>query len=70
MDVRLSREQELICATAARLGAQHAISGIRDLPPTPERIGCGMGRAGASSCSGLPRQRTAASPERPLPRRW
>jgi alkylation response protein AidB-like acyl-CoA dehydrogenase len=37
MDVRLSREQELISATAARLGAQHAISGIRDLPPTPEQ---------------------------------
>ncbi len=37
MDVRLSREQELISATAARLGAQHAITGIRDLPPTPER---------------------------------
>jgi alkylation response protein AidB-like acyl-CoA dehydrogenase len=37
MDVRLSREQELISATAARLGAQHAITGIRDLPPTPEQ---------------------------------
>ena len=37
MDVRLSHEQELISATAARLGAQHAITGIRDLPPTPEQ---------------------------------
>ncbi len=37
MDVRLSREQKLISATAARLGAQHAITGVRDLPRTPEQ---------------------------------
>ncbi len=36
MDVRLSREQRLISQTAARLGAEHAITGIRDLPPTPK----------------------------------
>jgi alkylation response protein AidB-like acyl-CoA dehydrogenase len=36
VDVTLSREQQLISDTAARLGAQHAISGVRDLPPTPE----------------------------------
>ena len=36
MDVTLSREQQLISDTAARLGAQHAISGVRDLPPTLE----------------------------------
>jgi alkylation response protein AidB-like acyl-CoA dehydrogenase len=35
LDVTLSREQQLISETAARLGAQHAISGVRDLPPTP-----------------------------------
>ncbi|MDT7555515.1 MAG: hypothetical protein QOI16_4628, partial [Pseudonocardiales bacterium] len=36
LDVTLSREQQLISDTAARLGAQHAITGVRDLPPTPE----------------------------------
>ncbi len=36
MDVRLSDEQRLLSDTAARLGAQHAITGIRDLPRTPE----------------------------------
>jgi alkylation response protein AidB-like acyl-CoA dehydrogenase len=35
VDVTLSREQQLISDTAARLGAQHAISGVRELPPTP-----------------------------------
>ncbi len=39
MDVRLSDEQQLILATAARLGAQHATPDVRDLPPTPEGIG-------------------------------
>jgi alkylation response protein AidB-like acyl-CoA dehydrogenase len=35
LNVTLSREQQLISDTAARLGAQHAINGVRDLPPTP-----------------------------------
>ena len=35
MDVRLSDEQQLLAATAARLGAQHATPGIDHLPPTP-----------------------------------
>jgi alkylation response protein AidB-like acyl-CoA dehydrogenase len=38
VDVRLSDEQQLLCATVARLGAQHAITDVRDLPPTPTAI--------------------------------
>ncbi len=38
MDVRLSEEQQLIAGTAARLGAQHAIAGGGDLPPTPDSV--------------------------------
>ncbi len=73
MDVRLSREQELISATAARLGAQHAITAIRDLPPTPEQsastwdalaraglVGLGaQGESGAAVASALVAERLA-----------
>ncbi|HEX4433040.1 MAG TPA: acyl-CoA dehydrogenase family protein [Frankiaceae bacterium] len=73
MDVRLSHEQELISATAARLGAQHAITGIRDLPPTPEQsatawdalaraglLGIGTeGESGAAVASALVAERLA-----------
>ncbi len=58
MDVRLSREQELISATAARLGAQHAISGIRDLPPTPDQSAAAWEALARADVLGL-----AASPD-------
>ncbi|MEA2654774.1 MAG: hypothetical protein QOI23_139, partial [Chloroflexota bacterium] len=55
LDVTLSREQQLISDTAARLGAQHAITGVRDLPPTPQSTAAGweaLDQAGVLGLSG------------------
>ena len=49
----MSQEQQLISDTAARLGAQHAITGVRDLPPTPASTAAGWNAVARAGVLGL-----------------